>query len=84
MTRVIEVVVAVAALVATAACAAPPCQAPCPPRVLGPAATAHTRVWRHGRATCRVTRRTPEVMRETAARVPRGDIFRSWESAARQ
>ena len=78
MTRLVAVAIA---LVCGVAAAAPPCP---PPRTLGPAARAHTRVWRHGRATCRVTRRTPEVMREEAARVPRGEIFSTWENAARQ
>ncbi|MFM9059017.1 MAG: hypothetical protein ACKOSQ_07835 [Planctomycetaceae bacterium] len=76
------------ALVAAVAGAAPPCPpAPgpcCQPRTLGPAAAAHTRVWRHGRTTCRVTRRTPAVMWEDAARMPRGEIFSTWENAARQ
>ncbi len=81
MTRIAAVAIALACGVAAAA---PPVPAPCPPRSLGPAARAHTRVWRHGRATCRVTRRTPEVMREEAARVPRGEIFSTWENAARQ
>ncbi|MFM7108319.1 MAG: hypothetical protein ACKOZU_06915 [Planctomycetaceae bacterium] len=79
MTRLAAVAIAMACGVAAAA---PP--APSPPRSLGPAAAAHTRWYRHGRKTCRVTRRTPEVMREEAARVPRGEIFSTWENAARQ
>jgi hypothetical protein len=78
--------IAIALVAGGAAAAAPcqPCPTPCPPRAIGPAAAAHTRVGRHGRATCRVTRRTPEVMREEAARVPRGEIFSTWSNAARQ
>lgn len=75
MSRV-AVVVLVAAVAAVADAA--------PPRPLGPAAAAHSRIRRHGRSTWRVTRRTPEVMVEEAARVPRGEIFRTWENAARQ
>lgn len=74
----------VIALVAGVAAASPRDQAACPPRTLGPAALAHSRFHRHGRKTCRVTRRTPEVMQEEAARVPRGEIFSSWSNAARQ
>ena len=53
-----------------------------PPRNAGPEAAARTRVWRHRRSTVRMVRRTPEVMREDAARVKRGDLFGSWSAAA--
>ena len=53
-----------------------------PPRNVGPAATAHTRVRRHRRATVRTIRRTPEVMQEDAARIRRGDLFSTWSNAA--
>ena len=53
-----------------------------PPRNNGPEAAARTRVWRHRRSTVRMIRRTPEVMREDAARVTRGDLFGSWSAAA--
>lgn len=51
-----------------------------PPRNTGPAAVAHSRVWQHRRKTVRVIRRTPEVMREDAARVKRGDLFSTWSN----
>ena len=53
-----------------------------PPRNVGPAATAHTRVRRHRRSTVRTIRRTPEVMQEDAARIRRGDLFSTWSNAA--
>ncbi len=52
------------------------------PRNTGPATVAHTRTRRHRRSTSRVTRRTPEVMQEDAARIRRGDLFSSWSNAA--
>lgn len=51
-----------------------------PPRNSGPAARSETRVYRHRRKTVRVIRRTPEVMREDAARVKRGDLFSTWSN----
>lgn len=51
-----------------------------PPRNTGPAAVANSRVWQHRRKTVRVIRRTPEVMREDAARVKRGDLFSTWSN----
>ncbi len=51
-----------------------------PPRNTGPAAVAHTRTRIYRRKTVRVIRRTPEVMREDAARVPRGELFRTWSN----
>lgn len=48
----------------------------------GPVARAHTRTWRQRRSTGRITRRTPEVMREDAARIKRGDLFSTWSNAA--
>lgn len=53
-----------------------------PPPGSGPVARAHTRTWRHRRSTVRMTRRTPEVMREDAARIKRGDLFSTWSNAA--
>lgn len=53
-----------------------------PPPGSGPVARAHTRTWRHRRSTGRITRRTPEVMREDAARIKRGDLFSTWSNAA--
>jgi hypothetical protein len=53
-----------------------------PPPGSGPATQARTRTWRHRRATVRMTRRTPEVMREDAARITRGDLFSTWSNAA--
>ncbi len=57
-------------------------QEPIPPTNSGPAAVAHSRTWRHRRKSVRVIRRTPEVMREDAARIKRGDLFSNWSSAA--
>ena len=53
---------------------------PIPPRNTGPAAVAHSRVHQHRRRTVRVIRRTPEVMREDAARVSRGELFSTWSN----
>ena len=53
---------------------------PIPPRNTGPAAVAHSRVHQHRRRTVRMIRRTPEVMREDAARVSRGELFRTWSN----
>ncbi|MFM8893049.1 MAG: hypothetical protein ACKOTB_15780 [Planctomycetia bacterium] len=60
----------------------PPPEIHAPPRNVGPAATAHTRVRRHRRSTVRTIRRTPEVMQEDAARIRRGDLFSTWSNAA--
>lgn len=57
-----------------------PGASPIPPRNTGPAARTHTRVYQHRRKTVRVIRRTPEVMREDAARVKRGDLFSTWSN----
>ena len=51
-----------------------------PPRNSGPAATSHSRYRRGRHGTVRVIRRTPEVMREDAARVKRGDLFSTWSN----
>ncbi|MFM7292428.1 MAG: hypothetical protein ACKO6B_14540 [Planctomycetia bacterium] len=51
-----------------------------PPRNSGPAARAHSRYRRGRHGTSRVIRRTPEVMREDAARVKRGDLFSTWSN----
>ncbi|MFM1996019.1 MAG: hypothetical protein RLZZ111_406 [Planctomycetota bacterium] len=51
-----------------------------PPRNTGPAARAHSRYRRGRHATTRVIRRTPEVMREDAVRVRRGDLFSTWSN----
>ena len=53
-----------------------------PPRNTGPEAMAHSRFHQHRRRTVRMIRRTPEVMREDAARVKRGDLFSTWSNAA--
>ena len=50
------------------------------PRNAGPAARAHSRYRRGRHGTTRVIRRTPEVMREDAARVKRGDLFSTWSN----
>jgi hypothetical protein len=55
-------------------------QAVVPPRNSGPAARAHSRYRRGRHGTTRVIRRTPEVMREDAARVRRGDLFSTWSN----
>lgn len=59
--------------------AAPP-RATIPPRNSGPAARSHSRYRRGRRGTTRIIRRTPEVMREDAARVKRGDLFSTWSN----
>jgi len=59
--------------------AAPP-RATIPPRNSGPAARAHSRYRRGRHGTTRIIRRTPEVMREDAARVKRGDLFSTWSN----
>ena len=59
---------------------AAPLPAVVPPRNSGPAARSHSRYRRGRRATTRVIRRTPEVMREDAARVRRGDLFSTWSN----
>ena len=51
-----------------------------PLRNTGPAARAHSRYRRGRHGTTRVIRRTPEVMREDAARVKRGDLFSTWSN----
>ncbi len=48
----------------------------------GPTTQSRSRIRRHRRSTVRLTHRTPEVMREDAARVKRGDLFSTWSSAA--
>jgi hypothetical protein len=66
-----------ACLIAVVATAAGP---PPPPRNTGPEAQSQSRVRQHRRKTVRVIRRTPEVMREDAARVPRGEMFSTWSN----
>ncbi len=51
-----------------------------PLRNTGPAARAHSRYRRGRHGTTRIIRRTPEVMREDAARVKRGDLFSTWSN----
>jgi hypothetical protein len=68
-------------LTAPLAAAAPPTIV-APPPGSGPVAQAHTRVRQHHRKTVRMTRRTPDVMREDAARIKRGDLFSTWANAA--
>ena len=51
-----------------------------PPRNTGPAARSHSRYRRGRHGTTRIIRRTPEVMREDAARVKRGDLFSTWSN----
>ena len=58
----------------------PQMRAAIPPRNTGPAARAHSRYRRGSHGTTRVIRRTPEVMREDAARVKRGDLFSTWSN----
>ena len=58
----------------------PPSRAAVPPRNTGPAARAHSRYRRGRHGTTRIIRRTPEVMREDAARVKRGDLFSTWSN----
>jgi hypothetical protein len=80
LVRAVLVLVAAAGLAAAAA-AAPPTIVAAPPGS-GPIARAHTRTWQHRRSTVRVTHRTPEVMREDASRIKRGDLFSTWANAA--
>jgi hypothetical protein len=75
------IVVTAAGLAAGTAFAAPPTIVAAPPGS-GPVARAHTRTWRHHRKVVRVTRRTPQVMQEDAARITRGDLFSTWSNAA--
>ena len=79
--RIAIAIVLAAALHAGSAIAAPPTIVTAPPGS-GPVAQAHTRTWRHNRKTVRMTRRTPDVMREDAARIKRGDLFSTWSNAA--
>lgn len=72
--RLLAAALCLLATVATAADPAPP------PRNTGPEAVAHSRVRQHRRKTVRVIRRTPEVMREDAARVSRGELFSTWSN----
>ncbi len=58
----------------------PQVRAAVPPRNTGPAARSHSRYRRGRHGTTRVIRRTPEVMREDAARVKRGDLFSTWSN----
>lgn len=53
---------------------------PVQPRNSGPEAVAHSRTRQYRRKTVRIIRRTPEVMREDAARYRRGDIFSTWSN----
>ena len=50
------------------------------PRNTGPEAVAHSRTRQYRRKTVRIIRRTPDVMREDAARYRRGDIFSTWSN----
>ncbi len=81
LSRTAIVLVLAAALHAGGVFAAPPTIVTAPPGS-GPVAQAHTRTWRHNRKTVRMTRRTPDVMREDAARIKRGDLFSTWSNAA--
>ena len=76
-----RVIVLASALAAAVAVAEPP-SIVAAPRNTSPAAVARSRTWRHRRSTVRVIRRTPEVLREDAARISRGDLFSSWSNAA--
>jgi hypothetical protein len=73
--------IALAAPVAAVAAAAPPTIV-APPPGSGPVARAHTRTGHHHGRTVRIIRRTPDVMREDAARIKRGDLFSTWANAA--
>ena len=81
LARTAIAIVLAAAIHAGSAIAAPPTIVAAPPGS-GPMAQAHTRTWRHNRKTVRMTRRTPDVMREDAARIKRGDLFSTWSNAA--
>jgi hypothetical protein len=69
------------ALAAPVAAAAPPTIV-APPPGSGPVARAQTRTGQHHGRTVRIIRRTPDVMREDAARIKRGDLFSTWANAA--
>jgi len=69
------------ALATTVVAAGPPTIVVAPPGS-GPVARAHTRTWHHHGKTVRMIRRTPDVMREDAARIKRGDLFSTWSNAA--
>jgi hypothetical protein len=58
----------------------PQMRPPVSPRNTGPAARSHSRYRRSRHGTTRIIRRTPEVMREDAARVKRGDLFSTWSN----
>ncbi len=58
----------------------PQSRAAVPPRNTGPAARSHSRYRRGRHGTTRIIRRTPDVMREDAARVKRGDLFSTWSN----
>ena len=74
--RSLSLLAALILLCAGEACA----QQPVPPRNTGPQSRAHSRYYQHRRKTVRVIRRTPDVMREDAARVKRGDLFSTWSN----
>ncbi len=57
---------------------------PVPPRNGGPEAVVHSRTRQYRRKTVRIIRRTPEVMREDAARYRRGDIFSTWSNRSKE
>lgn len=82
MNRRTAMAVAVLSAIAAGVAAAVPPTIVAPPAASGPAAVARTRTWRHRRATVRMTRRTPAVMQEDAARIRRGDLFSTWSNAA--
>jgi hypothetical protein len=73
--------ITVAGCLGAVAGAKPPTIVVAPPGS-GPVAQAHTRTWQHRRKTVRVVHRTPEVMREDASRIKRGDLFSTWANAA--
>ncbi len=54
------------------------------PRNSGPEAVAHSRTRQYRRKTVRIIRRTPDVMREDAARYRRGDIFSTWSNRSKE
>ena len=76
-----RLVLLVVALAAPIAAAGPPTIVVAPPGS-GPVARAHTRTSHHHGKTVRMIRRTPDVMREDAARIKRGDLFSTWSNAA--